>query len=228
MERRWTTPVLSHTSWSSESKTAVTKQKSHHEVTHKPKKTKGKQRKEESTITQCFGHVWSHMQTFIADFFFFGFSFGMSPSEDTGLSTSIPLSGAVTAILSSGTTGSGWGWGRGSLRSSRAGCFIQGGSIHSGRFKGCASRSYKKTTQQPIWTVKTPKYLALLKYTNLKSFSAWQSLWNHWNAYLQESGHSRDRSEVAKRTVAMASTYRKASVKRPALNSLQAYRILKV
>ena len=200
-------------SWSSTSKTAVTKQKSHHEVTLKPKKTKDKQRKEEYTITQCFGHVWSLIQTFMADFFFFGFSLsnfgllkqagmlspecegllqgssstgerrslssfplssrratraevkstlwasekswsgigGMSPSGDIGLSTSIPLSRAVTALLWSATIGSGWGWGWSSLRSSWDGClpdllrsFIQGGSIHSGSFRGRASNSYKK------------------------------------------------------------------------------------
>ena len=213
MKRSWTTPLLFHTSWNSESKTAVTKQKSHHEVTHKPKKTKGKQRKEESTITQCFGHVWSHIQTFIADFFFFGFSFGMSPSEDTGLSTSIPLSGAVTAILSSGTTGSGWGWGRGSLRSSRAGCFIQGGSIHSGKFRGSAPHSYKKPRsnqfeqwkRQSIWLYWSTLTLRASQQGGVYGMTEMLTSWS-----LIQAGQGL--AEVAKRTGAMASTYRKASV----------------
>src|SRR4029434_9609118 len=63
-------------------------QTKNHEVTLKPKK---KQRQTKEIGKHNHSMLWSCLvQTFIADFLFFGFSFAMSPSEDPCLSTSIP------------------------------------------------------------------------------------------------------------------------------------------
>ena len=67
---------------------------------YKNEDLKKKQRQTKEIGKHNHSMLWSCLvQTFIADFLFFGFSFGMSPSEDPGLSTSIPLSRAVTALL---------------------------------------------------------------------------------------------------------------------------------